>query len=69
MELLWILLGSCTSRAGSTSALRRSARGHHWLLWIGFFIPILRIVGAFIAPTERAAARMATGGCSPLHIG
>jgi hypothetical protein len=30
-------------------------KGHYWLFWIGFFLPILRIVGAPIAPTERAA--------------
>ena len=27
------------------------------MFWIGFFLPILWIIGAFIAPTERAAAR------------
>ena len=27
------------------------------MFWIGFIIPILWIIGAFIAPTERAQAR------------
>ena len=29
------------------------------MFWIGFIIPILWIIGAFIAPTERAEARAA----------
>ena len=32
------------------------------MFWIGFFIPILWIIGAFVAPTQRAAARAATSG-------
>ena len=43
----WIYSGPATLRTG-----------HYWMFWIGFFIPILRIIGALITPTERAA----TGG-------
>ena len=32
-------------------------KGHYWLFWVSFLIPILWIVGAFTASTERAAAR------------
>jgi len=34
-------------------------KGHYWMFWIGFFFPILWIIGALISPTERAAARTA----------
>jgi hypothetical protein len=44
----WIYFGLTTFR-----------KGHYWLFWIGFLIPILWIVGAFIGPTQRAAARAA----------
>ena len=27
------------------------------MFWIGFIFPILWIIGAFLSPTERAAAR------------
>ena len=30
-------------------------KGHYWMFWIGFFFPILWIVGTLIAPTPRAA--------------
>ncbi len=32
------------------------------MFWIAFFISILWIIGALIAPTERVAARAATSG-------
>jgi ABC-type multidrug transport system permease subunit len=44
----WIYFGLATFR-----------KGHYWMFWIGFFIPILWIIGALIAPTDRAAARVA----------
>ena len=44
----WIYFGLSTFR-----------KGHFWLFWIGFFFPFLWIIGALIAPTSRAAARMA----------
>ena len=37
-------------------------KGHYGMFWIGFFIRILWIIGALIAPTERAAGRAATSG-------
>ncbi len=30
------------------------------MFWIGFVVPILWIIGAFIGPTERATARAAS---------
>ena len=44
----WVYFGLATFR-----------KGHYWMFWIGFIIPILWIIGAFIAPTDRAAARAA----------
>ncbi|MBV9049980.1 MAG: hypothetical protein JOY58_17035 [Solirubrobacterales bacterium] len=34
-------------------------KGHYVLFLVGFFLPILWIVGALIRPTARAAARFA----------
>ena len=34
-------------------------KGHYWMFWIGFFLPILWIIGALIGPTEAATARAA----------
>ena len=42
----WIYFGLATFR-----------KGHYWMFWIGFFLPILWIIGALIAPTPTAAAR------------
>jgi hypothetical protein len=30
--------------------------GHGWMFFFGIFLPILRIFGAFMRPSERAAA-------------
>ena len=46
--MCWIFLGLATLR-----------KGHYWLFWIGFILPILWIIGALIAATERAEARAA----------
>ena len=39
------------------------------MFWIGFFIPILWIIGAFIAPTERAAIAARGVGAVARHRG
>ena len=31
-------------------------RGHTVLFWVGIFVPFLWIIGAFMAPTQKAAA-------------
>jgi hypothetical protein len=33
--------------------------GHYWLFWLGFFVPLLWLVGAMIEPTEAARAKRA----------
>ncbi len=35
--------------------------GHYWMFWLGFFVPLLWIVGALIEPTEAARHRAAVG--------
>jgi hypothetical protein len=39
----WIYFGMATFRKG------------YWMFWLGIILPILWIVGAFLAPTPRAA--------------
>ena len=62
MTFLEILLGIVYVACWIYFGLATFRNGHYWMFWIGFFIPILWIVGALIAPTERAASRAATGG-------
>ena len=59
MTLLWILLGIVYLMAWILLGLSKFRQGHYWLFWIGFFVPILWIVGACIAPTQSAAGRTA----------
>jgi hypothetical protein len=59
MTLLWVLLAIVYVVCWVFLGLSTFRKGHYWLFWIGFFFPILWIVGALIAPTERAAARLA----------
>jgi ABC-type multidrug transport system permease subunit len=62
MTFLWILLGVVYVACWIYFGLATFHKGHYWMFWIGFFIPILWIIGALIAPTQRAAARAATSG-------
>jgi hypothetical protein len=59
MTFLWILLGIVYIACWIYFGLATFSKGHYWMFWIGFFLPILWIIGAFLAPTERAAARAA----------
>jgi ABC-type multidrug transport system permease subunit len=59
MTFIWILLGIvyllCLIFLGVTTI----RKGHYVLFVIGFFLPILWILGALIRPTARAAERFA----------
>jgi hypothetical protein len=55
MTVLWILLGVLYVMAWFFFGLATLRKGHTALFWIGIFLPILWIVGAFMAPTPRAA--------------
>ena len=57
MTLLWVLLAVLYVVAWIVLGLTTFRKGHYWLFFIGFFFPILWIVGALIAPTAGAAAR------------
>jgi hypothetical protein len=35
--------------------------GHYWMFWLGFFVPLLWIVGALIEPTAAARHREPVG--------
>jgi hypothetical protein len=59
MTLLWILLATLYVACWIYFGLATFRKGHYWMFWIGFFLPILWIIGALIAPTPSAAARMA----------
>jgi len=61
MDVLWIVLGILCVVCWIFLGLATFRRGHYWLFFIGFFFPLLWIIGALIAPTPRAAARAATG--------
>ena len=56
MTVLWILLAILYVACWIYFGLATFRKGHYWLFWIGFFLPFLWIIGALIAPTERAAA-------------
>ena len=59
MTILWIILGILYVACWIYFGLATFRKGHYWMFWIGFFLPILWIIGAFLAPTDRAAARFA----------
>ena len=55
MTILWILLGIVYIACWIYFGLATFRKSHYWMFWIGFLIPILWIIGALIAPLERAA--------------
>ena len=59
MTVLWILLAIVYVACWVYFGLATFRKGHYWMFWIGFFLPFLWIIGALIAPTDRAAARAA----------
>ena len=59
MTFLWIVLGVLYVACWLYFGLATFRRGHYWMFWIGIIFPILWIIGAFIAPTDHAAARVA----------
>lgn len=57
MTFLWIVLAIVYVACWVYFGLAAFRKGHYWMFWIGFFIPILWIIAAFMAPTEGAAPR------------
>jgi hypothetical protein len=60
MTFLWILLAALCVACWIYFGMATFCKGHYWVFWIEFFLPIAWIIGALIAPTNRTAARAAT---------
>ncbi len=60
MSILWVLLAILYVVLFITLALTTFRKGHYILFCIGFFFPVLWIVGALMAPTPNAVARGVT---------
>lgn len=58
MTFLWILLGILYLVAWIVLGLATFRKGHYVLFFVGFFFPLLWIIGALIRPTPRAAGRI-----------
>lgn len=59
MEILWFFVGIAYITCMLVLGLATFRKGHYLLFGIGFILPILWIVGAFLSPTTRAAERYA----------
>ena len=59
MTIVWILLGALYVVCWVVLGLSTFRKGHYVMFWVGFFFPILWIVGALVGPTPSAAARAA----------
>ena len=57
MEFLYVGLGILYIALVVTLGVMTFRRGHYWLFWLGFFVPLLWLVGAMIAPTPAAVIR------------
>ena len=56
---IWFLLGVVYLACWITLGLMTFRKGHFVLFFVGFFFPLLWIIGALSAPTPRAAGRLA----------
>ncbi len=54
--LLWILLVVIYVTLLVTLGVMTFRKGHFVLFWVGIIFPVLWIIGALMAPTERAQA-------------
>ena len=59
MTFIWFLLGIVYLMCLIFLGVATFRKGHYVLFVVGFFLPILWILGALIRPTARAAARFA----------
>jgi ABC-type multidrug transport system permease subunit len=55
MTVLWVLLGILYLVVLITLGVATLRKGHFVLFIVGFFIPLLWLVGGLIGPTPRAA--------------
>ncbi len=54
--ILWFILAVVYIMLFITLALTTWRRGHYLPFWVGIIFPVLRIIGAVIAPTGKAEA-------------
>ena len=52
MTFLWILFGIVYLACWIFFGLTTFRKGHYWMFWIGFFIPILWFIGAILPPVR-----------------
>ena len=55
--VIWIPLAIIYAACWICFGITTFRDGHYALFWIGFVLPILWIIGAFIGPTPRAVLR------------
>ena len=53
--IVWILLAAAYVACWLYFGMATFRKGHYVMFWVGIFLPILWIIGAFLAPTQRAA--------------
>ncbi len=53
--LIWIMFGVLYLTCWFFLGMATLRKGHTAMFWIGFFLPILWIIGAMMGPTPRAA--------------
>ena len=61
MTFLWVVLAILYVAMFFWLGLTTLRNGHGWLFFFGIFLPILWIVGAFMAPTAPATGGPAGG--------
>ncbi len=61
MTFLWVVLAILYVAMFFWLGLTTLRNGHGWLFFFGIFLPILWIVGAFMAPTAPATGGPADG--------
>jgi len=59
MEILWAGLGVLYIVLVITLGVMTFRHGHYWMFWLGFFVPLLWLIGAMIEPTAAARQRAA----------
>jgi hypothetical protein len=62
MEFLYVGLGMMYVWLVVTLGVMTFGGGHYWMFWLGFFFPLLWIIGGLIAPTEASRRAHALEG-------
>jgi hypothetical protein len=62
MEFLYVGLGILYVVLMVTLGVMTFRGGHYWMFWLGFFVPLLWIIGGLIEPTEASRRAHALEG-------